>query len=454
MPVEGKFCDGCVQQPFGEAFVGTDGLGTSGILLVGDSPWVDEIRAQLPFAGAAGAMLNRIIRRLGMERQDFLIENALHCKPRHLGWTDHPERFADAALALTHCRPYLDETIARFKPKVIVTLGTVALQRVCGVGGLRDRHAYVHDSSYGIPVVPTWHPSFLLKGNHNLTGAVLFAFRRALEVADRKLVRPQHELVLDPSLADAEAYFRRVNLSETEVVCDIETPESGALDEEEAEGASFTIVRIGFSHTPLTAISMPWTEPYIGLSKRVLKQAQRTLFWNVAYDLPRLQAAGCVVSCPTEAWNAWHYLQSDLPKALGFVAPFFSTDYPWKHLADADPARYNALDCLHALNCWRGASEALKRQGRWDVFVRHCLELEPLLAQMGTIRVDKQQQQEFRAKLEAEAAEAYRKLQQVVPLAVKPRKVYRKLPKGVGATELKAEEVECPRCGKQEALVE
>src|SRR3990167_7739846 len=119
--VDGPLCKDCVQEFVGERFIQSDGTGQNGVLLLGDSPWKDEVIHGVPFAGASGRILDRVFNALGVKRQSFLISNgSLWCRPPHLGWSDHPEQYSSAALALAQCRPYLDRVIEKVKPRAVV----------------------------------------------------------------------------------------------------------------------------------------------------------------------------------------------------------------------------------------------------------------------------------------------------------------------------------------------
>jgi len=458
--------------------VGTDGTGSNGILIVGDSPWREEVAVGKPFAGAAGAYLDRTLRRLGCERESFLIANSMWCKPVELGWTDSPAAYE----ALRHCRPYLDHAISAMQPRVIITLGNVALQRVCGVSGLQARHAYVHESEYGIPVVPTFHPSFVMQGNQKYSAAIFFAFRRAQEVARGehrvlpvsyvcdnfeqacaylgaevrptgltesavKAANPTPPAGIGPAASPTQAWFDAyadsqppaapVSIRLTRpiplLIADIETPTSSYLEEDadELHDESYTIVRISLSHTPGTAVTMPWMEPYISLTRAVLAAAQLTVFWNAHYDVPRLIAAGCLVGEIHDAMWAWHFLQSDLPKGLGFVAPFYYDGPPWKHLAAGEPAWYSAVDSDATIRCYLGIREGLIREGRWERWVAHCAKTDPLLQRMGKagILIDQVARTALTSSLQAEYEAYLLKLQGQVPDEVKPRKHWKREPK-------------------------
>lgn len=443
--VEGPHCEGCPQQAWGEKRLLPDGKGSSGILIVGDSPWKDEIRLGKPFAGAAGSYLDRLIRMVGRERQDFTVTNTMCCKPPHLNWTDKDV----AAAAIAHCSPYLDETIKSLKPKVIIPLGNVALRRVCGVSGIQARQAYVHDTSYGIPAVPTFHPSFIMQSNHKYFGAAAYAFRRAEEIARvGKFTRLSPKYLIDPTVDLLDAYVRWLPM-DSPMAIDIETPHSSSMDEETAEeDPSFTIVRVSLSVAPLTAATFIWSEPYISWLQGIVPR--RTLImWNAAFDTPRLVANGINIDGEVvDAMWMWHFLQSDLPKSLGFVAPFF-TDLPaWKHLADSDLPLYSAMDSDATIRCYIGIRTALEKQGRWSAYQTHCQRTGAILGLMGPkgILIDSTRQGALKIRLEAEHAAELAKLQLLVPESVRNLKVWKKGPKEVTPQHI-VETITCTVCG-------
>src|SRR5581483_7799448 len=106
-------------------------------------------------------------------------------------------------------------------------------------------------------------------------------------------------------------------------------------------------------------------------------------FWNAAFDAPRLEAAGVPIKGTiVDAMWAWHFLQSDLPKALGFVAPLLVNVAPWKHLSSTFPARYSALDSAITMDCYLAIRAVLEREGRWGAFTEQCTRLMPILRDM------------------------------------------------------------------------
>lgn len=125
------------------------------LVFVGEAPGADEDREGEPFVGAAGQLLNRILKACTLRREDVYICNILRCRP-----PDNRTPLPDEA---ANCREYLDRTLAIIRPEFICCLGAVAAQNLLGttrpIGQLRGE---VHDYR-GIRVVCTYHPAYLLR---------------------------------------------------------------------------------------------------------------------------------------------------------------------------------------------------------------------------------------------------------------------------------------------------
>ena len=124
-------------------------------MFIGEGPGAEEDRQGLPFVGAAGALLTRIIEAIDLRREDVYIANMVKCRPP--GNRD-PE--ADEVAA---CRSFLEEQIDLVGPKMIVVLGRVAaqalLQTDAPLGRLREQWHQVR----GVPARATYHPAALLR---------------------------------------------------------------------------------------------------------------------------------------------------------------------------------------------------------------------------------------------------------------------------------------------------
>ena len=125
------------------------------LMFIGEGPGADEDRQGLPFVGAAGELLTRIIQAIEKTREEVYIANVVKCRPP--GNRD-PQPDEVAA-----CRGYLDQQIALVRPRVIVALGRVAAQTLLGndspIGRMRGQWFRVQ----GIPTMVTYHPAALLR---------------------------------------------------------------------------------------------------------------------------------------------------------------------------------------------------------------------------------------------------------------------------------------------------
>ena len=136
------------------------------IVFVGEAPGRDEDLKGEPFVGEAGQILTRMITRMGLTRQDVYICNVLKCRP--------PNNRNPHADEIEKCSPFMLRQVRAIGPKAIVALGTFASQTLLAnrepIGRLRGRF---HDY-HGVPLMPTVHPSYLLRnrGNNDLLWTV------------------------------------------------------------------------------------------------------------------------------------------------------------------------------------------------------------------------------------------------------------------------------------------
>ena len=125
------------------------------LLFVGEGPGADEDIQGEPFVGRAGKKLDEMIVAIGLERKDVYIANVVKCRP--------PDNRAPQPDEVATCSPFLFEQIAAIRPRVIVTLGAPAakllLDTKVGITRLRG----IWHSYCGIPLMPTFHPAYLLR---------------------------------------------------------------------------------------------------------------------------------------------------------------------------------------------------------------------------------------------------------------------------------------------------
>jgi uracil-DNA glycosylase len=136
------------------------------LMFVGEAPGADEDAQGEPFVGAAGQLLTRIIKTMGLSRETVYIANILKCRPDTPGQSAGNRK--PTGDEMKTCLPYLLAQIDLIRPKVLVALGATAIEGLLGAGGgigkLRGKFQTFRD----IPLMPTFHPAYLLR-NQALT---------------------------------------------------------------------------------------------------------------------------------------------------------------------------------------------------------------------------------------------------------------------------------------------
>lgn len=434
-------CYGCALHTLGTGFMAPAGTGKNGVMLCGEALGSEEAQAGIPFVGKAGQKLDKMLSRGHMERDDFTIANTLWCQPP----ANKIQKMWYAYPAIHHCSPNLDGVIRERQPKVIVALGDVAARRL--IPNLPDTitkvRGYVFwNEKYECWVIPTVHPSFIMRGKTAWEQVLIHDVQRAVEIARDGYAYTTPDYTLDCTALEAHHWvdnFERYYASNPDLFlsCDIETPEKTA-DEEDLdleEGSDYIILRCGYSYKKGHALSIPWDGMYKTVHDRLLKHPSQKVWWNGGYDIPRIYAAGVSIGgvCH-DAMDAWHVLNSDLKKSLGFVTTFFYHGQPcWKHLNGEKPAYYNAVDADAAGVNMRGSVELLKKHGMWGVYEEFIVELDPVFSSMtkAGMPVDRAKRIESSLKLQALKEETRKKIDTLIPDAIRvkhPEMGYVKIP--------------------------
>jgi uracil-DNA glycosylase len=135
-------------------YVPGEGSDHPDIMFVGEGPGQTEDQFGRPFIGNAGQLLDKIIQKMGYRREDVFIGNVVKCRP-----PNNREPQIDEVEA---CLPFLRRQIELLAPKIIVCLGKVALNNLLGTSHSMGRIRGQLLSFNNIPLVPTYHPSYIL----------------------------------------------------------------------------------------------------------------------------------------------------------------------------------------------------------------------------------------------------------------------------------------------------
>ena len=151
-------CASCMNCRLGSTrtnMVFADGNPHAELMFIGEGPGADEDATGVPFVGRAGELLSRMIAAMTFDRKtETCIANIVKCRP--------PGNRNPADDEAAACMPYLKRQIELVNPKVIVLLGAVPLLYLFNLKGIMRLRGRWLDYN-GIPVMPTYHPAFLLR---------------------------------------------------------------------------------------------------------------------------------------------------------------------------------------------------------------------------------------------------------------------------------------------------
>jgi uracil-DNA glycosylase family 4 len=123
------------------------------IMFIGEAPGRSEDEKGKPFVGAAGRILDNVLKNAGIERSQVFITNIVKCRPPNNRVPEEDELIA--------CRPYLDRQIALIKPKVICILGRTAYSSILGGSSITANRGKIVERS-GQKYFSTFHPAAVI----------------------------------------------------------------------------------------------------------------------------------------------------------------------------------------------------------------------------------------------------------------------------------------------------
>lgn len=151
---EAARCTACVLHETRTKSVFARGNPESPLVFVGEGPGQHEDQQGLPFVGAAGQLLDRMIGAMGFGRDEVYICNVVKCRP--------PDNRTPKVEEAKACERFLVPQLEILAPRVIVALGRTAAENLgCAEPGRAWRGVF--GTWRGIPVMPTYHPAFLLR---------------------------------------------------------------------------------------------------------------------------------------------------------------------------------------------------------------------------------------------------------------------------------------------------
>jgi uracil-DNA glycosylase len=326
------------------------------IALIGEAWGVEEERAKRPFVGYTGHLLNDLLHDAEIERSSCFITNVFNIHPpgNKMEWFCGPKSSAIQGYpALTQSkyvrRDFIGELnrladeIAGCNPNIVVCLGNTPLWAMCGKVGITKFRGVTDVSTHtavGFKILPTFHPTYLLRGQWQHRPTVVLDLKKAVRESETDFVkRPHREIWIEPTLEDLETFYETHIKGCKILSIDIET-----------KGQRVTC--IGFAPTEGLAICVPFFDrrkkdrSYWGshsderkaweFVKKILRSEIPKVFQNGLYDIAFLYRA-----MGLKTWNAehdtmllHHALQPEALKGLGYLGSIYTDEGPWKQMRE------------------------------------------------------------------------------------------------------------------------
>lgn len=188
-------CTSCPLYSLGNSFSKPAGLGTTGVIIIGEALGHEEAIEGEPFQkkAQAGSKLNECIVANGLNRNDFLLWNIIACQPpgNKLSGQWYEGR------AIESCKQYLRKVVDGFIPsngrrKILLALGNTAYRTITGrMDSVLDIYGYPFPSKLGlfeeiVTVISSLHPSYIKRGKNYLTPLLTAHIKKAVEIAEQE----------------------------------------------------------------------------------------------------------------------------------------------------------------------------------------------------------------------------------------------------------------------------
>lgn len=356
------------------------------IAMFAEAPGAVEAEWGEGLVGPAGKWAQRAVADAGYKWGAVYRSNAILCRPPNNDITS-PE----AEEALVRCRPGLLQeldTLQKKGVKVIMPTGNTAMHALGIDGKIMKNRGSVYDSPThkGLTLIPTFHPSYLMRGNAHQAVTYVNDIRKAFEIAANGHKKLKESFNLFPTLADIRAFVKSTVAGGKPIGVDIEAT---SLNKERAE-----IIMIGVASSTKNVLVLPllkqggvryWKN--LGDEEAALSEFRKLLakapcvFQNAMYDMRVLRRKGFKeINFVDDVLGIHHSINAELPHNLGYiVSQYGDTPYwkdlifsgdSWRKYEDREFRSYNARDCAVLLQVLPRLKSDAKDAGTLDVYER------------------------------------------------------------------------------------
>jgi len=341
------------------------------IAILGEAPGSHEEVQGRPFVGPCGFLLDQMLSSAGITRGECYITNVSKVRPpgNNFAAMYYEEgNFKFPTSELHRIRKEVADELRAIRPKVVVALGAEALKALTPYGSISTYRGTMVDHQ-GLRVLPSYHPSYLLRGNLLERPIVEADLRKAKRQALNPYVPPTR-FNIDPTFDECMEFLRS-------------TPPRVALDIETVENS---IRCVGFAWSKYEAISIPLTKGYAhawtvdqelelmdAMAKFLANPHIEKIIQNLTYEWTVMtrEYGLRIENCIQDTMLAHHLLYPELPKGLDFQCSIY-TEHPMYWSYDSgnwkSTAKYNCYDVVVTYKCAEEHEAELKKRGMWEFY--------------------------------------------------------------------------------------
>lgn len=395
------------------------------IAIVGDAPGQSEELQGRPFVGASGFLLNQMLSAAKINRGECYITNVSKVRPpgnNFLGmyYEEANKKFPKPSLFQAR-EEVLNELLA-IRPKVVVALGPEALAALTPYNSISSYRGTMIES-YGLRIIPTFHPTHIVRGNQLDRVVVEADLRKALRQAQFPS-KPRVNFNINPTFAEVMAFFR---------TC----PKRVALDIETVDNR---IRCVGFAWSKYDAICVnlmkgynhAWSEDeeieIMGAMDKFLRNPHiEKLIQNITYEWTVMarEYGLQIVNCVMDTMLAHHTLYPELLKGLDFLCSLYTDHHMyWGYDSKSweSTATYNLYDVVVTFEIAEKFEAMLKERDMWKFYrqnVHRSIEALCYVQSRGVL-IDLPEREAIRAQTQVEMEALKSKISETIGYELNP----------------------------------
>jgi uracil-DNA glycosylase len=336
------------------------------ICIIGEAWGAEEARLGMPFVGASGRELDRILEEAEIDKRDCHLTNVFNLQPQPSNdiknlCTD--AKSSSVPMPALSKGAYLQDKyfpevqrlwkeLAELRPNLALCVGNTPLWALTGSTGIRSLRGTVSSATYGpvgLKVLPTYHPAAVLRDWSSRPVVVADFMKAKRQALFPEVRRPARRIWIEPDLRDIEKFYKMYALKTTKLSADIETT---------GKSMDAQISCVGFAPSKELAICIPFVDPRKPGGSYWPSAHQEKIAWqwvdrflkhveneditilgqNFLFDVNWLWTKVGLTprNFTADTMLKHHAINPELEKGLGFMGSIYTDEPAWKLMRKTD----------------------------------------------------------------------------------------------------------------------